>query len=141
MSGSTIELTTVWNEGAKGNGTIEGDNLNIPIAIPITKGGSGEGAEPKQLLVSSAIACYAMTLAYMMEVNKMPVFSFTLDTERASKEGITHYPQVVLDEDATDEHVAKVDSMYQKAHEQCYIGQLLSKAGVPVKVLGKTTIK
>lgn len=141
MSGSTIKLNTVWYAGAKGDGIIEGDHLNIPIAIPINQAGSGDGAEPKQLLVSSAISCYIMTLAYMLDTNKLPVASLTMNTERISKQGITHYPHVQLNSKATEEQVEKVNSLFQKAHEECYIAQLLLKAGESVEVIGKTTIK
>lgn len=141
MSESKIKLNTVWYEGSKGNGKIQGDNVSIPIAIPVNKAGSGEGAEPKQLLVSSAIACYAMTLVYMLESKKIPISNFSMDTERTSREGITHYPHVILNEDVTEEQLEEVNLLFQKAHEQCYIGDLLSKAGVPIQICGKTTIK
>ncbi|WP_379204165.1 hypothetical protein [Paenibacillus sp. GCM10012306] len=48
-------MNTVWYKGAKGDGRISSDNLKTRIAIPLLKGGSGDGAEPQQLLMSSAV--------------------------------------------------------------------------------------
>ncbi|MFC3749950.1 hypothetical protein ACFORK_24820 [Paenibacillus sp. GCM10012306] len=55
MADTTINMNTVWYKGAKGDGRISSDNLKTRIAIPLLKGGSGDGAEPQQLLMSSAV--------------------------------------------------------------------------------------
>ncbi|MNW53454.1 OsmC-like protein [compost metagenome] len=114
------------------------------IAIPVPKGGSGHGAEPQQLLMSSAVACYTMTLAYMLDRSKLPVSGFYMDTvgsvSTGDQLGIVHYPHVVLSEKATNEDVAKAEELIWLADEQCHIGQLLIKAGVPVKAEGKVSV-
>lgn len=81
MAKQKITLNTTWYGNAKGNGDIKGDNFQTPIAIPILKGGSGEGVEPKQLLMSSAAACYLMTLVYMLDQNRIPVSELSMVTE------------------------------------------------------------
>ncbi|MHA6528834.1 OsmC family protein [Paenibacillus sp. BAC0078] len=108
------------------------------------KGGSGHGAEPQQLLISSAVACYTMTLAYMLDRSMLPVTGFYMDTvgsvSTGDQLGIVHYPHVVLSEEATNEDIAKAEGLISMADEQCHIGQLLIKAGVPVKAEGKVSV-
>ncbi|WP_228552655.1 OsmC family protein, partial [Paenibacillus polymyxa] len=144
MAERIINMNTVWYKDAKGDGRIKSDNLQTQIAIPVPKGGSGKGAEPQQLLISSAVACYTMTLAYMLDKNKLPVTGFFMDTEGNITQGdqlsITHRPHVVLNPGATHEDVSMTEDFIQKAEENCHIGQLLIKAGVSVGTQGKVTI-
>ncbi|RRJ65132.1 osmotically inducible protein OsmC [Paenibacillus oralis] len=140
-----IKMNTIWYKNAKGDGRIQSDNLKTKIAIPVPKGGSGEGAEPQQLLISSAVACFTMTLAYMLDRKKMPVTGFFMDTEGTVSQGghpaIAHHPHVVLTSDATKEDVAMVEELIVQADKDCHIGQLLKKAGVPVDTQGKVSIE
>ncbi|CAM3371472.1 osmotically inducible protein OsmC [Paenibacillus taichungensis] len=144
MANQKINMNTVWFKDAKGEGRIKSDNLQTQIAIPAPKGGSGDGAEPQQLLISSAVACYTMTLAYMLDKSKVPVSGFFMDTEGDVAPGdqlsITHRPHVVLKSDATKDHVNLVENLVLKAEENCHIGQLLIKAGVPVATQGTVSI-
>ncbi|MBD8836913.1 MULTISPECIES: OsmC family protein [Paenibacillus] len=144
MPDQKMVMNTVWFKDAKGFGRIKSDNLLTQVAIPIPKGGSGEGANPQQLLMSSAIACYALTLAYMLDRKKVPVAGFFMDTEGNTAQGnqlsITHRPHVVLSSDASKEDIAVVESLFLQAEEKCHIGQLLVKAGVPVGTEGKVSI-
>lgn len=144
MSKQQITLNTVWHQNAKGDGRIQSENLKTQIAIPVSKGGSGHGAEPQQILMSSAAACYTMTLAYMLDRSNLSVAGFYMDTvgsiPAGDQPGIVHYPHVVLSKEATNEDVAKAEELINKADEQCHIGQLLIKAGVPVKAEGKVSV-
>ncbi|MGZ0041351.1 OsmC family protein [Paenibacillus ottowii] len=144
MANQKINMNTVWFKNAKGDGRIKSDNLQTQIAIPAPKGGSGEGAEPQQLLMSSAAACYTMTLAYMLDKSNLPVSGFFMDTDGDITLGdqlsITHRPHVVLESDATNDDVKLTEDLLLKAEEKCHIGQLLIKAGVPVATQGKVSI-
>lgn len=118
--------------------------MQTQIAIPVPKGGSGEGAEPQQLLMSSAVACYTMTLAYMLDRKKVPVAGFFMDTEGNIAKGdqlsITHRLHVVLNSGASNEDVTMAEALILQAEKDCHIGQLLIKAGVPVGTEGKVSI-
>lgn len=80
--------------------------------------GSGKGADPQQLLISSAVACYTMTLAYMLDKNKLPVTGFFMDTEGNITHGdllsIIHRPHVVLNPGATNEDISMTEALMQK---------------------------
>lgn len=65
----------------KGRGKIEADRLVTSIAIPTSLGGNGEGADPKTLLIASAVACYSMTLVAIVENRKLPIAGLTLESE------------------------------------------------------------
>ncbi|MFF2912435.1 OsmC family protein [Paenibacillus sp. NPDC057934] len=144
MADTTINMNAVWYKGAKGDGRISSENLKTQIAIPVLKGGSGEGAEPQQLLMSSAVACYTMTLSYMLDRSQLPVSGFFMDTEGTVSKGeqlsINHHPHIVLSAEATAEQVRAAEALILQAEEKCHVGQLLIKAGVPVGTAGKVSI-
>ncbi|MEK4730422.1 MULTISPECIES: OsmC family protein [unclassified Paenibacillus] len=144
MADQKINMNTVWYKDAKGDGRIKSDKLQTQIAIPAPKGGSGEGAEPQQLLMSSAVACYTMTLAYMLDRKKVPVTGLFMDTEGNITKGdhlsITHRPHVVLSSGSSNEDITMAEALILQAEKDCHIGQLLIKAGVPVDTEGKVTI-
>ncbi|QUL53474.1 OsmC family protein [Paenibacillus tritici] len=144
MLDQKIKMNMVWYKNAQGIGHIKSDNLQTQIAIPVSKGGSGEGADPQQLLISSAVACYALTLAYMLDRKKVPVAGFFMDTEGNMAKGnqlsITHRPHVVLSSNASKKDISVVEALFLQAEKKCHIGQLLVKAGVPVGTEGKVSI-
>lgn len=146
MAKQKISLNTAWYGNAKGNGNIKTDNFQTPIAIPIVKGGSGEGVEPKQLLMSSAAACYLMTLVYMLDQNRIPVIELTMATEgETNPEGqltIIHRPQIILKKsESTSQDKAMAESLQLSAEENCQIGQLLTKSDVQITVEGNVSIE
>ena len=133
-----------WNGNTKGSGNIQSNDFQTHIAIPVSKGGSGKGTEPKALLVSSAASCFSMTLVAMLEARKLTVNKFTMDSEitRSKEEGfkIKHYPSIVLTSDATDEQVQSVHRAISSADKACAIGNLLKKAEVQIEIEGKVSI-
>ena len=91
-------LKTVWNGSTKGSGTITADKMDTQIAIPTVSGGSGDGANPTELLAASAASCYAMTLIALTAARSLPVLSLSMATDavNSKKQGlkIVHYPEV-----------------------------------------------
>ncbi|MFP7159432.1 OsmC family protein [Priestia aryabhattai] len=144
MSDLKTNLKTVWYGNTKGNGRIQVNDLETNIAIPESLGGSGEGAEPKGLLVSSAIACYTMTLVAMLEARKLPVAEFVMDSEASnSKEErfkITHYPHIILSADATEDQIQAANRAIVAADKGCAVGNMLKKADVQIEIKGKVSI-
>src|SRR5699024_4446072 len=142
MANDKTTLETVWSGGLKGSGRIKANYLNTNIAMPTSGGGSGEGTDPKELLISSATACYTMTLTSMLDGRKLPVEKVTIDTESTSSEeegmDILHVTHVTLSADATDNNVQAVHKTIEIANERCEVGNMLRKAGVTIKAEGKT---
>ncbi|MEM1503635.1 OsmC family protein [Domibacillus sp. 8LH] len=144
MAGSKTNVKTVWNGNTKGTGKIKADRLETNIAIPESLGGSGEGTEPKELLVSSAAACYSMTLVAMLETRKLPVAELTMKSEatNSKEEGfkIIHYPYVILSADATEEQIQAANRAIVAADKGCAIGNMLKKAEVQIDFEGKVSV-
>lgn len=144
MAESNTNLKTVWYGNTKGNGRIESNNFDTNIAIPESSGGTGEGAEPKGLLVSSAAACYSMTLVAMLEAKKLNVTELTMNTEatNSKEEGfkITHYPNVILSADATDNQIESANRTIQAADKACVVGNMLKKADAQIMIEGKVSV-
>lgn len=144
MADVKTTLKTVWNGNAKGNGTIKAPNLETDLAIPVALGGTGEGSEPKEMLIASATACFTMTLTGMLQMKKFPVDQILVDTESTnSKENgfkINHSCQIVLSADATDEQVQAAYTVIGLADKGCAVGNMLRKADVQIVADGKVTV-
>lgn len=138
------DLKTVWNGNSKGNGSITANNLDVNIAIPESLGGSGEGTGPKELLVSSAAACYITTLAAILEARKLPVIELKMDSDvsMTKEEGlkIVHYPHITFSADATEDQIEKANRAFASADKACSVGNLLKKAEVQITIEGKVTV-
>lgn len=144
MADVKTTLKTVWNGNAKGNGTIKATYLETDLAIPVALGGTGEGSEPKEMLIASATACFTMTLTGMLQMKKFPVDQILVDTESTnSKEDgfkINHSCQIVLSADATDEQVQAAYTVIGLADKGCAVGNMLRKADVQIVADGKVTV-
>lgn len=144
MAEMNLNVNTVWYGNAKGDGRIKANELQTKIAIPETLGGSGEGADPKGLLVSSAASCYLSTLVYMLQTKQLPVTGMIMRTEANNlKEGfsITHYPHIVLSANSTEEQIASANGLVEAADKACTVGNLLKKADVKIEIQGKVSLE
>lgn len=139
-----MKLNAVWFKNTKGNGRLRADQLKTEIAIPEALGGSGQGAHPKELLVSSAATCYMMTLVYMLETLKLPIAGFIMDSELLNSKQtglyITHYPKVLLSSEASEDQIQAARKAVVNADEKCEIGNLLKKAGVQIEIEGYVSL-
>lgn len=141
MADNKTTLKAVWNGDTKGSGTIKAGHLDTKIAISESSGGTGEGAEPKEFLLSSAATCYIMTLVAILDSRELPVVDLEMDSEvTVSKEEgfkITHYPHIILSADATDKQKETAERAFTTADRGCSIGNLLKKADVQITVKSK----
>ncbi|WP_187644992.1 OsmC family protein [Paenibacillus terrae] len=145
MADNQVEFNTVWYQGVKGNGKIQsGESLKTSIAIPELKGGSGDGTDPFRMLVSSTIACYVMTLTFMLHQNKLPVSGLYMNTEASeTKENgivITHYPHLILMEEANEDQIKTAQKLVDEAEKKCHIGNFVKQAGAQISVAGKVSL-
>lgn len=134
-------LKTVWNGSIQGNGTITGDKMDTPIAIPTVSGGSGDGANPTDLLAASAASCYAMTLIALTTARNLPVIGLKMTTDALNTKdkglNIVHYPEISLPESATEEEIKFVERAFNTADMGCHVGNLLKRADAEIKIEGK----
>lgn len=134
-------LKTVWKGSTKGTGTITADKMDTQIAIPTVSGGSGEGANPTELLAASAASCYAMTLIALTAARNLPVKNLTMatDTVNSKDQGlkIVHYPEISMPETATEEEIKFVERAFNTADMGCHVGNLLKRADAEIKIEGK----
>lgn len=139
MAENKTNLDIIWNGGTTGNGMLKGEYLDTKIAIPTSMKGSGDGTDPKELLVSSAATCYIPTLAYMLETRKLSVVELTMNSEAAMSDNglkFTHFPQIVLSDDATENQVQSAQRALDGADKACEVGSLLKSAGVVIEIEG-----
>jgi peroxiredoxin-like protein len=138
-------LKLKWTGDSKGSGEFvrESDNEKLNIAIPTASGGSGEGFAPRDLLGSSAGACLALTLVSLMDVRKLPVTDFSMETKVTKKDdtySITHYPKISLSSEATEKEQEGVERAVVSADKRCTIGNVLKEAGVKITIEPSLTI-
>ncbi|WP_062106494.1 OsmC family protein [Bacillus niameyensis] len=145
MADVNQSLKIVWNGNTKGNGSIKANNIETRIAISQSSGGSGEGTSPKELLVSSAAACYTMTLVAILESRNLPVVQLSMDSEVTnSKEEelkIVHHPRITLSTDATEEQIQLANRAFMSADKGCAIGKMLKKADVQIDIAGEVSLQ
>lgn len=141
MAETRTKLTTTWTGLLQGEGRVGSATIDLPLAIPQSHGGTGAGSHPKELLMASAAACYAMTIAGMLAARKIEQAGLTVVSELsdASNQGmqITHQVQIELPSNATQEQLDAVESLIEAADKSCMIGNLLKAAGVRIEASGQ----
>lgn len=135
MADAKIDLETTWEGGFKGQGLIKGDGFEIATAIPAALGGSGVGADPKQLYVAAATACFTATLRAITENKKIPVEAIAVTTNAIAGEkdfSIVYTVKMTLSEDAGDVGAQAAHEAADRADKICAVGNLVRAAGVEV---------
>lgn len=131
MDQTKTTLKMEWNGNKSGSGKVEAGYLKTEIAVPQSFGGTGEGTEPKELLVTSAATCFMLTLVSMLEARNLAVESLEMHSEASvsKEEGfkITHYPVIVLPAGGTEEEIQSVDRTFAAADRNCEVGNMLKK--------------
>lgn len=140
MADLKTTLTTTWDGATKGKGRIESSTMDLSIAMPESFGGTGAGANPKDLLLASAVSCYVMTFTAMQEARKLDVADITVDSILSDipKQGmqIVHEVRVVLSAQATQDNERTAEALIAAADKACMVGNLLKAAGVQISVFG-----
>lgn len=143
---STVKtiIKGTWDGKLDGSGVLQGEQLNAKISIPKEIGGSGNGADPKELLIASATSCYLASIVFLLERRNIPVKQLSIQTEATkSKEGLSiiHYPKIVLTKEATEHHIQSVEKVLIGADRGCEIGNMLKKSGVTIEVQGEVLLQ
>lgn len=133
MSEFSFIIRGSWEGDRNGTGIIKSDGgLNSVVSAPKDFDGPGIGANPEELLISSANTCYMITLAAMLsnrkiQVEKLEVESFGLLGKVEGKftfKQIIHRPTVTIgsNENIT---VEKLQELAVRAEEKCFISNTL----------------
>lgn len=122
-----------WNGGLEGYGTIENDRgtFATEFAVPRNFGGPGGMTNPEEIFLSSACACYLVTLAMIAERMNLPVKNLSCTAEGHvlpdEQDGyhfreITLFPHLELEgeEAAYEEAIARAVSL---AEHRCIISR------------------
>lgn len=137
-------LTTEWDGLTAGQGRVANEVLQAGIALPQSYGGSGHGANPKDLLLASAASCLVMTLASILDMRKRPHQGLSIASTLTDKgkQGMTveHVVSLTLPAGSSEAQQTAAAGLVQAAEEACPIGQLLKAAGVPVHAEAKVAV-
>lgn len=142
MTESKNNLKIEWNGGVDGNGLLTAEKFSTNVAIPKAIGGSGDGTDPKELLVSSASSCFTLTLTSLLRNRHLPLEDYVVHTEATTvgKDiSIVHEASLVLAADATEEQIKSAEKAIEGADTACTIGNLLKKAGLSIEYKANVT--
>lgn len=135
---TTLQMN--WKGLTKGSGTIEAEKMTLPVAIPAHFGGTGEGANPKELLAASAASCYLMTLAAMLQGHKIPASGITMTTELTGDKPVNmhilHRVQIRVQDAVPADLNQRIQALIHHADTSCMIGNLIKQSGVQITIEG-----
>lgn len=141
---SKTNANVVWRNGVKGDGLLKTEVIDTKIAIPVSSGGSGNGASPMEFLLSSVTACYTGVLVSMIDSRELPVEEVTVNSEVSVNDKefkIIHYPRLVLSNSVTEKQLELANRLFVSADKGCAVGNLLKKADVKIEVQGEISTK
>lgn len=133
MAEHHFHLQAVWPGGRNSEGSIEAGNLKTKVSIPPEMGGPGVGTNPDEMLLGAAATCYMITLAAMIEREKLPLKNMSLESEGKvdvtngviTYKQITHKPTVVLQADATEADYKNLGRFVYLAEQSCMISRAI----------------
>lgn len=132
MGEHRFELKASWQGGRLGTGELTAKCLQTSISVPGELGGPGVGTNPEELLIGSAMNCYIITLAALLEKREISVRSLTVQSEgiltvengNLGFRQIIHRPTVVLE--AVDEKtIGTATQATHRAEQICMISKAL----------------
>ena len=127
MSDITVRAALSYSV-AEAAGAIALKSGSYPFSIPSDMGGKGKGTNPEELLLSAVAGCFTLTLAIVLNLQKLPYSDLEVAAEglitgapRALKyQRVTVTPTILGAEEARRaDYLAAV----AKAHDRCFIGQ------------------
>ncbi|MGC5324766.1 OsmC family protein [Brevibacillus sp. SYSU BS000544] len=121
-----------WRGGRLSTGELKGNGMQATISVPAELGGPGQGTNPEEMLIGSAMTCYLITLAAILDKRQIPVESITLHSEGklTVEEGnlgfraIIHRPTIRLNQQ--DEKILQnATHAAHRAEQLCMISKAL----------------
>lgn len=71
MKNHLFTTTASWQGGLEGKGALSAQGFESSFSAPKSLGGSGKGANPEELLLAAASACFLITLAAVLTRRKI----------------------------------------------------------------------
>lgn len=134
-------VSAVWSGDAAGSGRVQvAQGIEVPIAGATELGGAGGAANPEELFLSAAAACFVNTWAIFLRKLQLAYsepavrVSGTLSSDPAGGFHLTgavihaRVPRSLLEEERT-----KVEKTLSLAEKYCIISKV-ARAAMPVKV-------
>lgn len=132
MTDFTFNLTGSWHGSWDGKGQIRTEDLETAIAVDPAMSGSGQGANPDELLLSALSSCYMITLGICLNKESIDYDHISIRSKGivTKKDGlhfekVIHYPVIYLSRQSNDGrlrdklldavHQAEMDCMIAKA--------------------------
>ncbi|WP_181347706.1 OsmC family protein [Thalassobacillus sp. CUG 92003] len=131
MAEHRFKLQAEWPGGRNNVGSIAMDNLTTNVSIPEEMDGPGEGTNPDEMLLGAASTCYIITLAAMIERSGLPLEEMSMQSEGIvdftngviTYKKIIHRPAVYLQSRASDNQLAQLNKLIDRAEEHCMISK------------------
>jgi peroxiredoxin-like protein len=142
MSDLTIRADLSYS-AADSAGEIAMHSGRYPFSIPADMGGKGKGTNPEELLLSAVAACFTLTLAIVLRIQKLPYTDLQIGAEGLvtgvprdlEYQRVTVVPTITgTDAPRRADYLAAIE----KAHQRCFIGQALK--GNVEYVVGAVTL-
>ncbi|WP_139490685.1 OsmC family protein [Brevibacillus dissolubilis] len=132
QSQHSFTLNATWEGGRLGAGHLKAKGLDTQMSVPTEFGGPNTGTNPEELLIGSAMTCYMITLAAILEKRNFKVISLTLQSEgivgvEAGNTGfrqIIHRPTIVLG-DGDEKTIEVAQQAAHRAEEVCMISKAM----------------
>lgn len=138
MALHSFHLTANWPGLRNDVGTIETGNLQTQISIPPEMDGPGIGTNPDEMLLGAAATCYIITLAAMLERNKIAKESLIVTSEGIvdvtkgiiTYKKIIHRPHLILN---SEKDLDLAHKLAHKAESSCMITRAI-KGNVDIEL-------
>ena len=135
-----FRVKTKWSGGLNGTGELSFQTMEFPFSVPKSFNGVGVGTNPEELLLGASASCFLLTLGTVLTLQKIPVQRLTMESEiEVSTAGglevkrITHFPNLLLEENRNPEIQTKAEQAVAKAEAFCLISKAL-RGNVAVQV-------
>ena len=127
MSKHQAQVLVQWNGSFGGAGAIDSNGFKTSISLPKEFGGSGQGASPEDLLLSSIASCHLITLGIILSKNEVQYQSLSVEGKLITE---TAYPpaieEVVLTlRIVTEISLEEIERLATKVDYFCLIGKVL----------------
>ncbi|CDQ18744.1 peroxiredoxin, SACOL1771 subfamily [Halobacillus karajensis] len=142
-----FHLKADWPGGRNEVGSIEAGKLKTKISIPKEMEGPDVGTNPDEMLLGAAATCYIISLAAMIERAGLPLKEMDMQSEGIvdvtdgvfTYQKIIHRPRVLLQSEASQKDLSKLNRLIEKAEKSCMISKAI-QGNVELGMEAKTGI-
>lgn len=130
MTEHYFHLKADWPGNRNDIGTIQAQNLETKISIPLEMDGPGVGTNPDEMLLGAATTCYIITLAAMLERSQIEKKSLVVESSAVvdvtngifTYKKIIHRPILVI---YYEKDLKMANRLIWKAEDTCMISKAI----------------